>query len=732
MRQRLGAYCAQRVYLLLGIAFLLLSVTMTARAILTVSSGGLSGDADVTVDGTGTLNLGTASSTAVLIGQAGIPVTIPDSLAVNGTLTLGAASTSAGQLILMNASSSFTTLLQASSSQASNLIFTLPPTAGTAGQAMLTDGTGTLYFGSSGSSQWVSGDNGSISYNDGNVTMSATVLLGTSLTGLSDAGPTINAALAANGTVIVPDGDLAIATKVDVPPGKSLQFGAGTITCTTWPCITYQSGSRISGRGAGATVINNTMPAGIANPGAPGVVATCSGTCTTAYPYVVVAYNAKGHTARSAAASVNNAATLDGTHYNTVTTPAVAGSTGCDVWRTAPFAVHGKITATPVACGAAVVDNGLTSDLTTAYTINSTAGQVIGPYAYGTPYTDVEIRDLEVDEASRRAGSVGVDSVALTNSNIYHVAAVTFDTGIEVSESHLTTMYNPRAESCNVGINYDWNSYENSLYTPYAKSNLVYGVQSSGGDSLSLYTYQGVQNAIDIYSRSDGGNVRLYGPRFENCTTAGFWQENGGGRSWIYSPFLGGTCPAITNGSSDVGKLVSVIGSTGISNLEVGTVSAPSLAWSDVGIYRSGTGRLGFVSGGSDVGSFTATESVLAGGDLKSVLNSGVIDIAVWNSGVGWQTAFSIPRKGGAVPTLATCGTSPALAGNNVQGTITVGTTTTGCTLSFTASTWAATPICTLSFRGGTAIPYAVSTSAITLTASGDISGAVVDYRCTQ
>ena len=151
-----------RVYLLLGVLCLLGSVTLTAHALLTVSNSGLLGDGAVTIDGAGVLNLGTASSTAVVIGNSGIPVTIP------GTLTLGSAS-STGQLIFRNASTSFTTTLQASSSQASNLTLTLPPTLGTSGQAMLTDGTGNLYFGDVASSQWLSGASGTIYYNSGNV-----------------------------------------------------------------------------------------------------------------------------------------------------------------------------------------------------------------------------------------------------------------------------------------------------------------------------------------------------------------------------------------------------------------------------------------------------------------------------------------------------------------------------------------------------------------------------------
>jgi hypothetical protein len=69
-------------------------------------------------------------------------------LAIVGTSTLGQPSSVAGVLSFYNASNAFTTTLRSSSTQAANLTFTLPATAGSAGQALTTDGAGGLYFGS--------------------------------------------------------------------------------------------------------------------------------------------------------------------------------------------------------------------------------------------------------------------------------------------------------------------------------------------------------------------------------------------------------------------------------------------------------------------------------------------------------------------------------------------------------------------------------------------------------
>src|ERR1039457_1153264 len=89
LSQRLMAWAGRRVYLLLSLLVLFLSITAAAHAMLTVSNSGLSGDAAVTVDGVGALNLGTASSTSIVMGRAGMPITIQgSSLNVSGTTTV--------------------------------------------------------------------------------------------------------------------------------------------------------------------------------------------------------------------------------------------------------------------------------------------------------------------------------------------------------------------------------------------------------------------------------------------------------------------------------------------------------------------------------------------------------------------------------------------------------------------------------------------------------------------
>ena len=302
--KRIGVWVVQkdRLYLLIGVLCLLGSVTLTANAILTVSNSGMFGDADVTVDSAGTLNVGTASSTAVVIGKTGTPVTIPGNVAINGALTLGSASTT-GQLLFYIASSSFTTLLQASSSQASNLTFTLPTTAGTAGQAMLTDGAGNLFFGNPGSSQWLNGTSGTIFYSSGNIGINTTTPLAllsivgssTSPTSLFNVATSTGASLfniASNGNVTVGNtvltsnqpidllcsGDITTAFAAAVTqllgaagagPGGTIRLSSGDCTVTSLPTLPNTGGSaptqpplRITGQGASANGYWTGLPAG--------------------------------------------------------------------------------------------------------------------------------------------------------------------------------------------------------------------------------------------------------------------------------------------------------------------------------------------------------------------------------------------------------------------------------------------------------------------------------------
>lgn len=120
---------------------------------------------------------------------------------------------------------------------------------------------------------------------------------------------------------------------------------------------------------------------------------------------------------------------------------------------------------------------------------------------------------------------------------------------------------------------------------------------------------------------------------------------------------------------------------------------------------------------------------------LNRILNSiaallFTVGIAAAAFNLGFDGRF-MPQGSGTAPALTSCGTSPAITGTDVAGTVTMGTATpTGCVITFNVAyvaaphclvTWIATPLASQS--------YATSTTAITLTQTATSSN-VVKYFC--
>ena len=95
------------------------------------------------------------------------------------------------------------------------------------------------------------------------------------------------------------------------------------------------------------------------------------------------------------------------------------------------------------------------------------------------------------------------------------------------------------------------------------------------------------------------------------------------------------------------------------------------------------------------------------------------------------QQVISRIIGGGGTPALTVCGTTPAITGTDLGGTVTMGTgSPTGCVITFSQAyalaphcvvTWIATPLASQS--------YVTSASAITLTQTGTSSN-VVKFFC--
>lgn len=89
-----------------------------------------------------------------------------------------------------------------------------------------------------------------------------------------------------------------------------------------------------------------------------------------------------------------------------------------------------------------------------------------------------------------------------------------------------------------------------------------------------------------------------------------------------------------------------------------------------------------------------------------------------------------INATGATAPALTSCGTTPSITGNDLAGTVTMGSSATGCVITFAVAypvapfcvvTWIATPLASQS--------YTTSTAAITLTQTS-ASNNVVKYVC--
>lgn len=99
--------------------------------------------------------------------------------------------------------------------------------------------------------------------------------------------------------------------------------------------------------------------------------------------------------------------------------------------------------------------------------------------------------------------------------------------------------------------------------------------------------------------------------------------------------------------------------------------------------------------------------------------------------GVAGHLEAGLKTTGGA-PAVTACGTTPTLAtgSTDLAGTITMGTTATGCVLTF-GTAFAVAPTCTVTWRATplASQSYTTSTTALTLTQTST-SNNLADYWC--
>jgi hypothetical protein len=265
----------------------------------------------------------------------------PDLTWLSPALTIGQSGTSTGQLKLAGATSGAVTV-QASST-AGSWTLTLPSSAGTPGQAMLTDGAGNLYFGSAGSaSQWLNGTSGTISYSSGSI-------------GINTTTPVALLSVVGSATSTAPLLDI------------SSSSASSLFRVSSNGTVTIGGTLLVSGLSAPYVTVGQT--------GTPG---------TTASVYVVVGTDANGNTRSVVGNTATGPTTPNGTSYNVVSVgawqsayPFIPPIGSCNVYRIMGPTPLGKIGSIPsCALGGSLNDVGLSGDGTTQPA--DTSGAILG------------------------------------------------------------------------------------------------------------------------------------------------------------------------------------------------------------------------------------------------------------------------------------------------------------------------------------------------------------------
>ncbi|MGZ3770940.1 MAG: beta strand repeat-containing protein [Bdellovibrio sp.] len=201
-----------------------------------------------------------------------------------------------------------------------------------------------------------------------------------------------------------------------------------------------------------------------------------------------------------------------------------------------------------------------------------------------------------------------------------------------------------------------------------------------------------------------------------------------------------GTAPFLTvNNTGNVG-----IGTTNpLQKLHVtGEILANALVF-DVaantpGKIRGGTGFVALQTDGSDRLRIDYNSSTVfnsqAGSPLVTIYNSGELGVGTTTPGAKLDVAGHIANSG-ASASVGSCGTSPAITGNDTKGYVTIGSgLTQSCIITFN-SAFSSAPVCTITWRGPAStigIGVAATTTALTVNFSSDAQNLSFNYHCLQ
>lgn len=198
----------------------------------------------------------------------------------------------------------------------------------------------------------------------------------------------------------------------------------------------------------------------------------------------------------------------------------------------------------------------------------------------------------------------------------------------------------------------------------------------------------------------------------------------------------------ITTGGQNIaiGAYAASSTQTGSGNITIGyDISGPQAANNgsnilDIGNLIYGTGMTSQASStpAGNVGIATSTPWALLTVGSQA---SNVTPLFVLASSTA-ATAFEVTAAGHVIasttnPVLSSCGTTPTMKGDDTHGEITVGSSATGCTLTFQQA-YSNAPECTITNQSMSvvnAMTYTISNSAFTISMTG-AGGDKIDYQC--
>jgi hypothetical protein len=402
------------------------------------------------------------------------------------------------------------------------------------------------------------------------------------------------------------------------------------------------------------------------------------------------------------------------------------------------------------------------------------AGLIFGVAISIAPLVDARI--YNPSSASALSGTVPVTSGGTGTSTAFTEGSVVFATSTGAySQDNSNLFYNANTKRFGIGTNSP--TAVMHAVTPTSAAAIGFFRDDANGVDVTLF---GASGGLNI--RAGGGDSLRLGSNgvsdFVRIDTTGFVSIGTSTSPTHALTFpttstgiaLYNTADQVTNYERVVMQWASNV--FGIRSQFAGTGTARGLALSmttgggtsDFVINRSATSLFSFSGGGSSQTNAVGITQTLSGSSGNQ--NEVSISPAIQQSGTAGYTGLLIqPTEtslgsgaknliqagtaatttlwaldnnghhitGGKTPMLSSCGSGPSISGSDHSGTVTGGTGSTGCTVTF-GTAYATAPHCTVTPRTGSvlnAFSYTISTTALTVTQTGLDTG-LFDYVCTQ